>query len=77
MTITLQVLSMLKKTHQMHVCLLLTDIDDSPSDLEEDSSTREAYAKTYKMDDVAVYYDSYLLAFQYATGHSLKKDGIC
>ena len=42
-----------------------SDIDDSPSDL-EDSSTREAYSKLYKMADVTVY-DSYLLPFQYAT----------
>ena len=51
MTITLQVLSMLKKTLQMHVSIADSDIDDSPSDLEEDSSTREAYAKLYRMAD--------------------------
>lgn len=49
-----------------------SDIDDSPSDLEEDSSTREAYTKLYRMADVTIY-DSYLLAFQYATRHSLTK----
>ena len=49
-----------------------SDIDDSPSDLEEYSSTREAYAKLYRMADVTIY-DSYLLAFQYATRHSLTK----
>lgn len=61
-----------ENTSDTCVSIADSDIDGSTSDLEEDSAIREAHAKLYEMADVTVY-DSYLLAFQYATRHSLTK----
>ena len=62
-----------ENTSDACVSIADSDIDDNISaDLEEDSAIREANAKLYELADVTVY-DSYLLAFQYATRHSLTK----
>ena len=56
MTITLQVCIVDAEEDTSDACVSIadSDIDDSPSDLEEDSSTREAYAKLYRMADVTI-----------------------
>lgn len=61
-----------ENTSDACVSIADSDVEDSMSDLEEDSAIKDVYAKLYEMADVTVY-DSYLLAFQYATRHSLTK----